>query len=763
MQLGCEPLCQFTTRLYFTTFPGTTPLSSAVNEEAQRAQPPKIRSRSRGTQPSPADDIAQYHYFTIDDDLSYLSFFEDWGPFNIAMIYRACIYIHDLTEDDSLKGYRLVLYSSDDPRRKANAALMMALYVLIVLHRPPWEAFYPIAETEFMPFRDAGRGRSDFNLTIHDCLWGFWKAQRNNLINMNDFSLQEYEYYEKVENGDWNWITPHFVAFASPSDSVWIRQQRDQASGITADSPGKLSTTSFKRKLPQPFQNSLDYFEERNVKLVVRLNNQLYDRNMFLERGIDHLELYFDDGTNPSDEIVREFIDRCEAVFETGASIAIHCKAGLGRTGCLIGAYLIYKYDFTANEAIAFMRICRPGCVVGPQQQFLYERQMDWVRMAAQDTIKREAAALAAQAPPAPIPRPVTPPQDDIVPPTTPTRPLLASTDSTAEVESMLPPGQPRKTPTGKRIALEMLGEDEEDEGAASDDSMEDVKTNTNPSPRRLPVTKQLRSMSPSGKTVVKTPTAIAGSPTKIGKIAAPKLGPAPTTTTTTARVTRVSPRIQELANAKKTADTNGTTNSAKPSAASSLPTRRAKEEPTPTTRTRSGTTVSQSATKPATRLPSRIPGRKLTRAASPPPTLSASGATKTPASGSGTKLLSRLPTLASGGGKRGLGPGKSHTLATALPTLKSTGLAPVKEADTLTDAGSDSGTTVKSASGAVAPTTTAAEDTTEGDGEKKDDAWMSGVDALAAVDPGTSGSRRPSIQRVKRRRSSFSSVDINV
>ncbi len=172
-----------------------------------------------------------------------------------------------------------------------------------------------------MPFRDAGRGRSGFNTSIHDCLWGFWKAQRNGLINMNDFHVAEYEYYEKVENGDWNWLTPGFIAFASPSDPVWIRQQKQQAG-----SQASPIVPSFSRKLPQPYQNCLDYFEERNVKLVVRLNNPLYDKATFEERGMEHMELYFDDGTNPTDEIVREFIARSEAVHEAGGAVAVHVR-----------------------------------------------------------------------------------------------------------------------------------------------------------------------------------------------------------------------------------------------------------------------------------------------------------------------------------------------------------------------------------------------------------------------------------------------------
>ena len=63
-----------------------------------------------------------------------------------------------------------------------------------------------------------------------------------------------------------------------------------------------------------------------------------YDKRHFLDHGIDHVEMYFDDGTNPSDDIVREFIRLAEETIEgRRMKVAVHCKAGLGRTGVLIG------------------------------------------------------------------------------------------------------------------------------------------------------------------------------------------------------------------------------------------------------------------------------------------------------------------------------------------------------------------------------------------------------------------------------------------
>ncbi|TFK73025.1 phosphatases II [Pluteus cervinus] len=488
MASGCEPLCHFGDRLYFTTFPQPAPSPQDLNRlAADPANQPRVRARPRGGPSATPDDNALYYYFTIDDQLLYLSFFQDWGPLNIAMVYKACILIHELLEDKDLAGHRLVLYSSDDPRRKANAALLMALYVMIVQRRAPWEAFHPIAEVEFMPFRDAGRGPSDFNLNIQDCLWGIWKAMQHGLCDMNEFSVEDYEFYEKVENGDWNWLTPNFIAFASPMDPNFVKKEKearegkavpmtgqDAQNGKIAHSTGQKNL-ALQRRLPTQFLNCLDYFEKRNIKLVVRLNTHLYDRNIFLDRGIDHMELYFDDGTNPTDDIVRTFIDVADKVIEDGGVVAVHCKAGLGRTGTLIGAYLIWKYGFTANEAIAFMRIVRPGSVVGPQQQYMYLKQLEWAKWAAVDEVRRAQATTAAVA--RPLVTPVTPPADMdeevmairttpppsnmVVPPVTPSRHVAAAA---AKAKTIPPPGQPRKTPIAKRTAPRDSDDEEENE-----------------------------------------------------------------------------------------------------------------------------------------------------------------------------------------------------------------------------------------------------------------------------------------------------------
>jgi protein-tyrosine phosphatase len=152
------------------------------------------------------------------------------------------------------------------------------------------------------------------------------------------------------QNGDLNWIIKDkILAFAGPSFERHV-------------SPEGYCTLAPADYIP--------YFQQRNVGLVVRLNKKGYNEEDFIDAGIEHLEAYFLDGSCPPMHILETVLEAFEKVPEDKA-FAVHCKAGLGRTGSCIGAYMMKHYRFTATECIAWMRICRPGMVIGPQQHFL--------------------------------------------------------------------------------------------------------------------------------------------------------------------------------------------------------------------------------------------------------------------------------------------------------------------------------------------------------------------------------------------------------
>ncbi|KAL0253859.1 hypothetical protein I308_101237 [Cryptococcus tetragattii IND107] len=340
--------------------------------------------------------------FTLDDDMRYTSFAMDHGPLNLAFTFHACIRIHEKLEKATERGKPVCLYTTTEPKMKSNMILIAALYSLIVDKQPPWSAFRPIAQFEIMPFRDAGSGPMDYGLTVQDILYGVEKAIGNGLLDLASFDADEYQYYEMVENGDLNILGP-FIPFASPTESSWIEGALQSASNEHI-----VHTPVKSKAISHQLHCVLDIFQRENVGLVARLNDELYDRRHFLDVGIEHIEMFFDDGTNPPDDIVREFIRLAEHTIENKRQkVAVHCKAGLGRTGVLIGAYLVYKYQFTAQEAIGFMRIVRPGMVVGPQQQYMVLNQLKWAGWAARDQALKEIAQASCMESNPPIAPPV--------------------------------------------------------------------------------------------------------------------------------------------------------------------------------------------------------------------------------------------------------------------------------------------------------------------------------------------------------------------
>ncbi|KAL2610233.1 hypothetical protein R1flu_028806 [Riccia fluitans] len=290
--------------------------------------------------------------FCIDNELVYEPFWADFGPLNIACTYRFCWKLHSLLKDAEELGRCVLFYCGADQKRKSNAAVLLGTYLVLFAGVEPDVAYGPLSMFEpYAHFRDPTCGASTYHLTVLDCIRAVTKAAKVGWIDFNKFKLDEYEYFDQVENGDLNWIVPNkLLAFSGPSAR-------------------RIEIYGYRTLIPEDY---VEYFNRVGVTAVIRLNKRTYDRRRFADHGIAHHDLYFPDGSCPTERILKRFL---EIVEETPGALAVHCKAGLGRTGVLIGCYIMKHYRFTCTEVLGYLRMVRPGSVIGPQQHYLRDMQ----------------------------------------------------------------------------------------------------------------------------------------------------------------------------------------------------------------------------------------------------------------------------------------------------------------------------------------------------------------------------------------------------
>ena len=295
-------------------------------------------------------DDANFLCLNTDSQIVYHPFADEFGPYNLANISKFFVLLNQAIK--SRRGRRVAYSVRSSARDLTNGVFLLGSYMIIELGytaNDAWNRFSTI-EPKLEMYRDAQGCPTNFRLDVIDCWRGLERA--NHLSWLQEIDMGEYEHYSNPLEGDLHAVIPDkLIAFRGP---------------VQLPDSKKYADVGMMRFFAPAFY--IEPFLDMGVTTVIRLDSRPYDTAVLEAAGIRCMHIELNDGPIPQPAAVAGFL---AAVAAADGAVAVHGQEGLGRTGTLVAAHLMATHGFSAREAIGWMRMVRPGSVVGPQQQFL--------------------------------------------------------------------------------------------------------------------------------------------------------------------------------------------------------------------------------------------------------------------------------------------------------------------------------------------------------------------------------------------------------
>ncbi len=117
------------------------------------------------------------------------------------------------------------------------------------------------------------------------------------------------------------------------------------------------------------YRGSIRWLRIEGIEAILTLTEDPIPRYWLEEEKMISRHIPIPDHSLPTPAHIVAALEFIDANLKEGRSVLIHCAAGVGRTGVMLGAYFMKKFKITPEEAIRMVRESRPGSIEPGQEK----------------------------------------------------------------------------------------------------------------------------------------------------------------------------------------------------------------------------------------------------------------------------------------------------------------------------------------------------------------------------------------------------------
>ncbi len=136
-----------------------------------------------------------------------------------------------------------------------------------------------------------------------------------------------------------------------PTGFVWVKEGKLAGSGYPAS------------------RKQLEWLTRSGIGSILTLTENPLPAEWLQGTKVESLHIPMGDHSVPGVESMGRGVDFIAQQLGRGRTVAVHCLAGEGRTGCVLAAYLIREEGASADEALRILRRVKPGFVERAQEK----------------------------------------------------------------------------------------------------------------------------------------------------------------------------------------------------------------------------------------------------------------------------------------------------------------------------------------------------------------------------------------------------------